>query len=443
MPNTHAPTQANNMRFPGKRKSKHYFPVSKRGLVSFTETANDANVYLVGIDQVLVDIEAHVDATWLDRLGVAAGQSEVLEDALVDRVYAELKEAGHIVGEYAGGSVGNTLHNYSVLADNHSHLLGAITRHITVGDYAFHYIRHTSARVGLNNLWPGDGPMGRAICLVTSDGERSFGISRGVMNDLPAATIPEELVQGASALVLTAYLLRDESALIFAATVRAIELANAAGVPVVLSLGTASLVGDRGAFLRRLIADSVDILAGNLDEFAALTGETDPLLAARAALDLVDLVLLTRDRHGLYVCGWVDAEQARETRDLIHSKAIPEYNRLEYSRAMPRSACTDAKKVYSHINPYHGGAAVVANTNGAGDAALAALLHDMAANVHHRQASPTSPKHRARFLTYSSVHQICKYANRVSYEVLRRNSPRLTQGLPEREDSLEEAYWET
>ncbi len=430
------------MRFPGKRKSKHYFPVSERGLISFAEVPDDDKVYIVGIDQLLVDIEAHVGPEWLARLGVAAGQSEVLDDGLVDEVYAALKEAGHVVGEYAGGSIGNTLHNYSVLADNRSHLLGAITRHITVGDYAFHYIRHTSARVGLNQLWPGDGPMGRAICLVTSDGERSFGISRGVMDDLPAAAIPRELISGASALVLTAYLLRDESAPIFAATMRAVELANDADVPVVLSLGTASLVTQRREFLHRLIQERVSVLAGNLDEFHALTGEADPLLAGRAALELADLVLLTRDRHGLYVCGWVDETQARETRDLIHSKAIPEYNRLEYSRAMPRSACERPEKIYSHINPYHGGAKVVANTNGAGDAALAALLHDLAANVHHRQASPTSPKHVSRFLTYSSVHQICKYANRVSYEVLRRNAPRLVQGLPEREDSLEESYWD-
>jgi len=433
------------MRFPGKRKSKHYFPVADRGLPSFPEHAaneGDSDVYVVGIDQLLVDIEAHVGPEWLERLGVMAGQSEVLADERVEAVHAALTDAGLVVGEYAGGSVGNTMHNYAVLADDRAHLLGAITRHITIGDYAFHFIRHTSARVGLNNLWPCDGPMGRAVCLVTADGERSFGISRGVMDDMPPEAIPADLVRGASALVLTAYLLRDESAPIFAATMAAIDHANDAGVPVVLSLGTTSLVEHRRAFLRELITSRVDVLAGNLDEFGALTGESDPLLAARDALEMVDLVRLTRDRHGLYVCGWVDEAHARETRDLIHSKAIPEYNRLEYSRAMARSACSEPHKIYSHINPYHGGAAVVANTNGAGDAALAALLHDMAANVHHRRASPTSPKHAAAFLTYSSVHQICKYANRVSYEVLRRNAPRLVRGLPEREDSLEEAYWD-
>lgn len=38
-------------------------------------------------------------------------------------------------------------------------------------------------------------------------------------------------------------------------------------------------------------------------------------------------------------------------------------------------------------------------------------------------------------LTYSSLAQVCKYANRVSYQVLNQHSPRLTRGLPEREDS--------
>ncbi|MFH1810037.1 MAG: inosine/guanosine kinase [Pseudomonadota bacterium] len=430
------------MRFPGKRKSKHYFPVSGQTSASFSDDLPDSAVYVVGMDQLLVDIEAHVDEELLVELGIPRGQSLVLDDATIDLAYRQLKAADAVVGEFAGGSIGNTMHNYAALADEQAVLLGAITRQITVGDYAFHYIRNTSSRVRLTHLHPVDGPMGRAICFVTPDAERSFGISRGIMDEFPPEAVPEEIVAGASALVLTAYLLRDDKAPICRATLRAIEIATTARVPVVLSLGTASLVQAKRAMLRELIQRSVTVLAGNLDELRALTGEDDPLLAGSAALDDTDLVLLTRDQHGLYLCGHVERELARETRDQIHSKSIPEYNRLEYSRAMRRQDCTDPVKIFSHINPYHGGARVRANTNGAGDAALAALLHDLAANVHHRQASPTSPKHEVGFLTYSSIHQICKYANRVSYEVLRRNAPRLMQGLPEREDSLEEAYWE-
>lgn len=77
------------------------------------------------------------------------------------------------------------------------------------------------------------------------------------------------------------------------------------------------------------------------------------------------------------------------------------------------------------------------NTNGAGDGALSALLHDIAANGYHRNNVPNSSKHVRSYLTYSSLAQVCKYANRVSYQVLNQHSPRLTRGLPEREDSLE------
>jgi len=430
------------MKFPGRRKSKHYFPTTERGRVSFQESAASAPVYVVGIDQLLVDIEAKVDESLLHDLGIPKGQSMLLDDDALERVYQQLKREDRIVGEFAGGSVGNTLHNYSVLADDQSFLLGTITSQITVGDYAFHYIRNTSSRVNLSHLHPVAGPMGRAGCFVCSDGERSFGGSRGIANDFPESAVPEQVIADASALVLTAYLLRDESAPIYKATMRAIEIANQHAVPVVLSLGTAWLVKERRECLLELFRKcTVSILAGNLDEVAALVGTDDPFLAGRDALELTDLVLLTRDRHGLYVCAYVDESCARQTKDPIHSKSIPEYNRLEYSRAMARRDCKNPVKIYSHINPYLGGPSVIRNTNGAGDSALAALLHDIASNLHHQHVAPNSPKHATRFLTYSSIHQVCKYANRVSYEVLRRNSPRLMQGLPEREDCLEESYW--
>ncbi|SUX60351.1 inosine-guanosine kinase [Citrobacter amalonaticus] len=83
------------------------------------------------------------------------------------------------------------------------------------------------------------------------------------------------------------------------------------------------------------------------------------------------------------------------------------------------------------------------NTNGAGDGALAALLHRYyRPTAITRSNVPNSSKHKFTWLTYSSLAQVCKYANRVSYQVLNQHSPRLTRGLPEREDSLEESYWD-
>ena len=432
------------MKFPGKRKTKHYFPVTESGRIPFdSDFSESGSVYIVGIDQLIVDIEAHVSFDFLSKFSINKGESAVLKDDLVEAIYRELKSAGTIIGEYAGGAIGNTLHNFSVLSDSRSVALGAISKNISVGDYAFKYICTTNSLVDFSFLKPVDGPMGRALCLLTPDHERSFAIGKGIMNELSEDYIPEDLIKASSALLISAYSLRDESSTMYLSNFRACQLAKKYHVPVVLSLGTSSLIQAKQDFFKKFISEYVSILAMNENEAFALIGEKDPLIACDKILDLCDMCLLTVGPKGLYIAGHVDDQYKRQTKDLIHSKSIAEYNKYEYSRAMMKIHCQNPIKIYTHINPYMGGPGVIKNTNGAGDAALAALLHDIASNTYHRQVSPMSPKHIGNFLTYSSIHQVSKYCNRASYEVLKQNSPRLIKGLPSREESLEDAYWDT
>jgi inosine kinase len=263
------------------------------------------------------------------------------------------------------------------------------------------------------------------------------------MNQLRPESVPAQVFEGASALVLSAYLLRARPGEPMPeATRRAIDLARQHGVPVVLTLGTRFVIAERPDFWRSFIAEHVDVLAMNEEEGEALTGAVDPLLACDRALELTSLVMCTAGPVGLYLAGFTDDEVKRETRYPLLPGAIPEFNRYEFSRPMRRADCARPLRVYAHIAPYHGGPTRITSTNGAGDAALSALLHDMSANRYHRARVPGSAKHVREFLTYSSMSQVCRYANRVSYEVLVQSSPRLTRGLPEREEGLdEEKYW--
>ena len=432
------------MKFPGKRKNKHYFPVTEKGRESadphFLQTEP---FYLVGIDQLLVDIECGVGQEFLARHGLKKGESQILDDRAAEAIYRDLKTGGKILGEYAGGSVGNTLHNYSILSEERSVALGAITKNITVGDYAFKYIRNTSSKVDLSYLQPSANPMGRAMCFVTPDGERTFGISKGCMNDLAPEFIPGEVIEKASALLISAYLLREEKDPIFSSAVKACEIALKAKVPVVMTLGTSFLIESKKDFFREFIRKYVTCVAMNDQEALALTGLNDPLLAAENALDLADLVLLTVGASGLYLGGYVDEQFARKTTYKLHTKSIVDYNMYEFSRPMRKSDCVKPIKCYTHINPFLGGPMIIKNTNGAGDGALAAILHDLGARKYHQAKVPNSPKNLINSLSYSSLSQISKYANRVSFEVLAQNSPRLARALPEKEDSLQEAYWDT
>ncbi len=433
------------MRFPGRRKHKHYFPVHARDPL-FAHAGIEppkAKTHVVGVDQTLVDIDARVPEELLARYALPKGASTIIPGDRAAELYDELLREGLISYEFAGGTVGNTLHNYSLLADDPSILLGVMSESIRLGTSGYRYLSNTSSRVNLDHLQPVDGPIGRCFALVTPDGERSFAISAGLMNQLRPESVPEGVFEDASALVVSAYLMRCQPGEPMPqATMRAIALARAAGVPVVLTLGTRFVIAERPAFWRDFIAEHVDIVAMNEEEAEALTGEPDPLLACDRALELTSLVLCTAGPVGLYLAGYTDDAVKRETRYPLLPGAIPEFNRYEFSRPMLRAKCESAVKVYAHIAPYHGGPARITSTNGAGDAALSALLHDMSANRYHRSSVPNSAKHARDFLTYSSMSQVCRYANRVSYEVLVQSSPRLTRGLPEREEGLDdEKYW--
>ncbi|KAE9845338.1 inosine/guanosine kinase, partial [Escherichia coli] len=123
------------------------------------------------------------------------------------------------------------------------------------------------------------------------------------------------------------------------ATMKAIEYAKKYDVPVVLTLGTKFVIADNPEWWQAFLKEHVSILAMNEEEAEALTGESDPLLPG----------------------------------------AIAEFNQFEFSRGMRHKDCTNPLRIYSHIAPYMGGPEKIMNTNGAGDGALAALLHDITA----------------------------------------------------------------
>ncbi len=434
-----------SMKFPGQRKSKHYFPTHDREtLLSKVEpTPKFHRPIIVGVGQTIVDIEARVDDSFLEKYELSKGHSLVVEESVAEALYQELVDKQLITHQHPGDTIGNTLHNYSVLADSKSVLLGVMSKNIEVGSYGYRYLCRTSSRVNLNHLQTVDGPIGRCYTLITPDGERTFAINEGHMNQLEPTSIPEKVFEKSAALVVSSYLMRGKPEDPMPKAVqRAIELAKKHDVPVVLTLGTKYVIEGNAEWWQNYLKENVTIVAMNEEEGEALTGQADPLAAANIALDWVDMVLCTAGPEGLYMAGYCDNAELRETSHPLLTSSIEDFNRFEFSRAMRKDDCTDAVKVYSHIGPYLGGPLEIKNTNGAGDGALSAVLHDMASNLFHKNNVPSSDKHVARCLTYSSLSQICKYANRVSYEVLTQHSPRLSRALPEREDSLEEAYWD-
>ena len=215
------------------------------------------------------------------------------------------------------------------------------------------------------------------------------------------------------------------------ATLRAVSLAKEHGVPVVLTLGTRFVIAERPEFWRSFIAENVDVLAMNEEEGEALTGVADPLLACERALDWADLVLCTAGPTGLYLAGYTDDAVKRETRYPLLPGAIPEFNRYEFSRPM-RAAAVHEPASRCSLTSRRTTAAPRASR---APTAPATPRSPRSSTTCPRTATTaracrTPPSTFASSSTYSSMSQVCRYANRVSYEVLAQSSPRLTRGLP-------------
>jgi inosine kinase len=151
------------------------------------------------------------------------------------------------------------------------------------------------------------------------------------MNELKKESIPEAVIKGSAALLISAYTLRTEEDSVFAATIQACEYAKKYNIPVVLSLGTSFLIEAKREFFRQFTTDYVTVLAMNMEEAYAFEQKSDPLLACDSLLDHVDLVLLTDGARGLYVAGHCDKDNIRETNDPLVTKSIVNYNQFEYS----------------------------------------------------------------------------------------------------------------
>ncbi|KOO10330.1 guanosine kinase, partial [Vibrio xuii] len=127
------------------------------------------------------------------------------------------------------------------------------------------------SRMNLNQLQTVEGSIGRCYTLISDDGERTFAINEGEMNNLRPESIPGEVFEKASALVVSSYLMRGKPEdPMPQAVARAIELAKENNVPVVLTLGTKWVIEGNAEWWQQYIKENISVVAMNEEEGQAL-----------------------------------------------------------------------------------------------------------------------------------------------------------------------------
>ena len=230
------------MRFPGIRKAKYYFPVTEKKS-SLEENTTTKPWYLLGLDEVIVDLEIHgCPQSLLPELGLIAGESVWFSADEIARLLSRVSELGLEVRFAAGGTTANTLCNYTHLSGEPAILLGAIPDMIRPGSPAFAYVAQTPKAVNLDHLVPIAGEVGIAVTCFTPDGERSFAVAPGISGNYGPDDIDEAVVKRASVVVTSIYCLANPDRPIAKAAIRMMEIAHENGIPVAFGMGTSALV---------------------------------------------------------------------------------------------------------------------------------------------------------------------------------------------------------
>ena len=153
---------------------------------------------LLGVSNAIVDVLAHVDEDFLDRIGAEPGSMTLIDKDRAQEVYGMMGPAT----EMSGGSVANTVAGFANLGGSTSYIgrvkadqLGAI-------------FNHDMRSLGVDiRLTPGkDGaPTARSHVLITGDGQRTMCTYLGACTELSVADITTETVGKPKVMLLEGY----------------------------------------------------------------------------------------------------------------------------------------------------------------------------------------------------------------------------------------------
>ena len=246
-------------------------------------------VQLLGISNAIVDILAHIEDHFLDKIGAPPGSMTLIDEQRAREIYAMMGPAT----EMSGGSVANTVAGFANLGGSAAYI-GRVK-----ADQLGSIFNHDMRSLGVDiRLQPGtDGlPTARSHILISGDGQRTMQTYLGACTELSVSDISADSIGAPKAILLEGYVwdLPEGPAL----TRKAMDIAAENGSAIALSLSDSFCVDRHRDSFVDAIRDSVDIVVADEDEVAALT-QTESFEDTLKALSAYDnLFAITRSEKG-------------------------------------------------------------------------------------------------------------------------------------------------
>lgn len=247
------------------------------------------SIKLLGISNAIVDVLAHVDEEFLDKIGAPRGSMTLIDEARAHEVYDMMGPAT----EMSGGSVANTVAGFANLGGDAAYI-GQV-KDDQLGDIFRHDMRSLGVDIRLEPATDGS-PTARCHVLIDPDGQRTMQTYLGACTELSVSDVSAETVGNPAVILLEGYVWDIAEGPALAAA--AMQLAQKNGGKVALSLSDSFCVERHRDAFHDAVKGGVDIVVADEDEVAALLG-TNSHEETMQALDGYDnLFAMTRSEKG-------------------------------------------------------------------------------------------------------------------------------------------------
>jgi len=241
---------------------------------------------VAGIGNAIVDVITTVDDDFLDHMGIRKGIMQLIERERGETLYGAMGARQ----QASGGSVANTLAGIGALG-----LRTAFVGRVSDDALGQFYAADTE-KAGTAFINPpvagGELPTSRSMIFVTPDGERSMNTYLGISAELGPDDVDEEAMADTEFLFLEGYLFdKDKGKQAFLKAARA---CRSAGGRVGIALSDPFCVDRHRDDFRKLVANEMDFVIGNQQEWVSLYQANDLQDALDQASRDCPIVVCTR-----------------------------------------------------------------------------------------------------------------------------------------------------
>ena len=245
---------------------------------------------IIGIGNALTDMLVNLSSDdVLHKYGIARGSMSLVDSALQSEVSKAV--AGRPYSLSLGGSADNTIRAMARLGAEVG-FIGKVGRD-TTGDF----FEQALDNLGIAPvIFRGTNRSGKCVSLISPDGERTMLTHLGAALEMVADEISPAIFEDYDCLYVEGYLVQNHQLIECA-----ISTAKSCGLKVAIDLASFNVVEENIEFLRRIVAQYVDIVFANEDEARVFSGESEPINALQYISEMCELAVVKIGMRGALI----------------------------------------------------------------------------------------------------------------------------------------------